>query len=68
MSKHKFQVGQLVELAPPLRRHTLGVYHIIALLPTEHGEPQYRVKSLAEANERCALEFELRAVTARHDE
>jgi hypothetical protein len=68
MRKHKFQVGQRVELAPPLRRHTLGVYQIIALLPIEHGEPQYRVKSLAEAHERCALEFELRAVAARDEE
>jgi hypothetical protein len=33
---------QLVELAPPLRRHSLGVYQILALLPVEQGEPQYR--------------------------
>jgi hypothetical protein len=62
MTKHKFRVGQTVELAPPMQRHALGVYQIIALLPIEHGEPQYRIKSVTEAHERRAFEHELRAV------
>jgi hypothetical protein len=49
-----------MELAPPTQRHALGVYQIVALLPVEHGEPQYSIKSLADAHHRCVLEFELR--------
>lgn len=52
MTKHKFRVGQTVELAPPTQRHALGVYQIIALLPIEQGEPQYR-KQLPGSND-CA--------------
>jgi hypothetical protein len=61
MTKHEFRVGQTVELVAPSRRHALGVYQIIALLPIEYGEPQYRIKSMSEAHERRAFEHELRA-------
>jgi hypothetical protein len=64
MTKHKFAVGQTVELVACSRRHVLGVYQIVALLPVEHGEPQYRIKSLTEAHAWRAVESELRAVTA----
>jgi hypothetical protein len=40
----------------------VGIYQIIALLPVEHGVPQYRIKSMTEAHERRAMERELRAV------
>jgi hypothetical protein len=61
MTQHKFRVGQTVELVAPSRRHALGVYQIVALLPIEQGEPQYRIKSVTEAHERRAFEHELRA-------
>jgi hypothetical protein len=64
MTKHKFSVGQTVELVAPSRRHALGVYQIVALLPVEHGEPQYRIKSVTEAHERRASEFDLRVIAA----
>jgi hypothetical protein len=48
----------------PSRRHALGVYQIVALLPIEHGEPQYRIKSVTEAHERRASEFDLRVIAA----
>jgi hypothetical protein len=36
-----------------------GTYQIVALLPVEQGEPQYRVKSLSEAHERAARSWPL---------
>jgi hypothetical protein len=64
VTKHKFRIGQTVELLGPFRRPEPGVYRIVALLPVEAGMPQYRIKSLSEAHERRALESELRALDA----
>lgn len=61
MARHKYKVGQLVVFVPgklampPASR----AYKIICLLPTEHGEPQYRIKGNTEAFERMARESEL---------
>ena len=57
---HKFKVGQSVEL---LRKEQhlkpLGLFEIVRIMPTEHGERQYRIRSLADGHERMALEAEL---------
>ena len=60
INMHKFKVGQSVEL---LRKEQhlkpLGLFEIVRIMPTEHGERQYRIRSLADGHERMALEAEL---------
>ena len=63
MANSKFKVGQTVDLMPA--RGTLPNsdrgYKIVRILPNEHGEQQYRIKSTAEAFERVAKECDLTA-------
>ncbi len=60
---HKFNIGQLVELAPRvLRSSAPGPYEIRHLVPAsdgDPGDPRYRIKSVAETHERVAPESEL---------
>jgi len=57
---HKFKLGQSVEL---LRKEQhlkpLGMFEIVRIMPIEHGERQYRIRSLADGHERVATEAEL---------
>ena len=61
MKAHKFKLGQLVQFVPG----KLGLaassreYKIVRLLPEEGGQPQYRIKGIAETFERMAKETEL---------
>ena len=61
MALHKYKVGQSVLFAPG----KLGMpvssreFKVIRLLPTENGQPQYRIKGLSESFERMARENEL---------
>jgi hypothetical protein len=60
---HKFNVGQIVELEPgSFRSAVLGPYEIRHLIPVSDRDPYnpcYRIKSVAEKNERVAPESEL---------
>ena len=60
---HKFNIGQIVELAPRvLRSSAPGPYEIRQLVPAsdrDPGDPCYRIKSIAEKHERVAPESEL---------
>jgi hypothetical protein len=61
---HKFNIGQIVQLAPRvLRSSAPGPYEIRHLVPAsdrDHpGDPCYRIKSIAEKHERVAPESEL---------
>jgi hypothetical protein len=60
---HKFNVGQIVELAPMVFRLSApGSYEIRHLVPASErdpGDPCYRIKSTAEKHERVALENSL---------
>jgi hypothetical protein len=61
MARHRYKVGQSVEfspgrLAPPASSRE---YKILRLLPFEHGDLLYRIKSTAETCERVAKESEL---------
>jgi len=60
---HKFQVGQIVDLAPKvLRSSAPGPYEVRHLIPAsdrDPGDPCYRIKSIAEKHERAALQSEL---------
>lgn len=66
--KHKFVVGQLVELArSPLLVTAVGVYEIRQRMPlsdVSSDSPHYRIKSLAESCERVAREHELTLSTS----
>ena len=60
---HKFNIGQSVDLAPTVLRHSAeGAYEILHLVPAPDGSPdnpRYRIKSIAEKYERVASESEL---------
>ena len=57
---HKFRVGQSVELAnSEMRLNRLGRFEVVRIMPTEHGQRQYRIRSLADGHERVAMEDEL---------
>lgn len=66
--KHKFVVGQLVELARnPLLVAAVGAYEIRQRMPlsdVSSDSPRYRVKSVAESYERVAREHELTLSTS----
>jgi hypothetical protein len=60
---HKFNIGQIVELAPRvLRSSAPGPYEIRHLVPAsdrDPADPCYRIKNIAEKHERVAPESEL---------
>ena len=60
---HKFNIGQIVELARMvLRSSASGPYEIVHLVPAsdrDPGDPCYRIKSIAEKHERVARQSEL---------
>jgi hypothetical protein len=57
---HKFQLGQIVTIRPALSRNVPGgVYQVIKQLPENHGEFEYRIKSVNELHQRVARESEL---------
>jgi hypothetical protein len=60
MAKHRFKIGELVEL----KQHRgadapRGPYEILAQLPEEGSVPLYRIKSSREDNQRVAEESQL---------
>jgi len=58
---HKFQVGQRVHLsAAYIERGAGGIYRIVATLPDDHGDEQYRIQSTTTPRERVAKESQLR--------
>jgi hypothetical protein len=61
MSQHRYKVGQFVDFAPSKLNlpATSGKYTIVKLMPPEHGQPQYRIKSSSEPFERVASESQL---------
>ncbi|HEX4113629.1 MAG TPA: hypothetical protein VH020_13935 [Stellaceae bacterium] len=57
---HKFRVGQTVTLLPNhygSNRH--AHFQVVWLLPQEHGNNHYRLKSVTDGHERVATEDEL---------
>jgi len=57
---HKFQVGQIVTIRLALSRNVPGgVYTVTKQLSENHGEFEYRIKSVDEVHERVARESEL---------
>ncbi|MBW4093723.1 MAG: hypothetical protein HIU82_21900 [Proteobacteria bacterium] len=60
---HKFKVGQMVEFLPGPRDANVprGRYKVQRLMPSETGDPQYRVKHAADSHERVIAESQLAA-------
>lgn len=60
---HKFKVGQRVHLsASNLNRHIAGIYKVIAQLPEERGDRQYRVVNSAGTQQRVVWESQLKGL------
>lgn len=61
MEAHKFKVGQSVVLLRNREAHLkpLGTFEIVRIMPTEHGNRQYRIRSTADGHERVVMEDEL---------
>lgn len=60
---HKFKVGQRVYLSGSgTNRHVTGTYKVLARLPEERGDPQYRIENSAGTQQRVAWESELKGL------
>jgi hypothetical protein len=58
--RHKFKVGQTVDLIPSMSRSAAsGHYEIVSLRPAEGESLQYRIKSRSESHERVVAESDL---------
>lgn len=63
MQTHKFKIGQTVRLsAAGVNRGFAGRYRIVALLPEERGDRQYRIQSSSGPQQRVAWESQLSGV------
>jgi len=63
---HKFKVGQRVHLTGSgVNRHIAGIYKVLARLPEERGDPQYRVENGAGTQQRVVWESELTGLENR---
>lgn len=61
MPDHKFRIGEIVFLTPSLDRNVPGgAYVVTRQLPEQHGEFEYRIRSVHEPHERVARESELK--------
>ena len=61
MARHKFAVGQVVDLLYDPRNANVprGRYKIQRLFPTDSGPPQYRVKHMEDGHERVITETQV---------
>ena len=60
MPQHQFKVGQTVRFrASAVERGASGIYKILALLPEERGDFQYRVENSEGSRQRVVWESQL---------
>lgn len=60
MKARKYRTGQMVSMTPNNAHGTpRGRFEITRLLPAEHGNYQYRIRSVVDGHERVVLESEL---------
>jgi len=61
MTRHKFAVGQLVDLRPSPGERNIpsGRYKVQRQLPSETRDLQYRVKHAVDGHERVVLESQI---------
>jgi hypothetical protein len=63
MPSHKFRVGQTVRLSPPaFDRGAAGLYRVVAHMPEERGDRQYRIQAATGGPQRVAWESQLSSV------
>jgi hypothetical protein len=56
----KFRVGQMVRFVPGTHERAYGgQYEVVAKLPEERGEEQYRLKSTSDGHERIVRESQI---------
>jgi hypothetical protein len=66
MATHKFKVGESVRFpAPATSRGVAGIYKVIALLPEERGDNQYRLGNPNRLQHRVARESQLSPTALR---
>jgi nucleoid-associated protein YgaU len=65
--QHKYEVGAVLEMIPNLRMSNRpgGACEVLARLPFEGNELQYRVQAVAERNQRIVAERDLRPSAGR---
>ena len=61
MNDHRFAVGEMVRFSPgsQMQATLRGTYTIVRLLPAEHNDQQYRIKSTTDGHERVVKESQL---------
>lgn len=60
---HKFKVGQSVHLsASGFNRHASGIYKVVAHLPEERGDAQYRIQNTVGTQQRVVWESQLKGL------
>jgi hypothetical protein len=60
MKARKYRNGQTVTMTPSRARAApKGRFEIVRLMPIEHGNYQYRIRSVMDGHERVVLEGEL---------
>jgi hypothetical protein len=63
MPTHKFKVGQTVRLSTAVMdRSFAGLYKVVALMPEERGDRQYRVQATGSPQQRVVWESQLTGV------
>lgn len=66
VTAHKFKVGRWVHLSGSGgNRHITGIYRILARLPEERGDPQYRVENRAGTQQRVVWQSDITEVEDR---
>jgi hypothetical protein len=70
MQHHKYGIGHLVWYTPGKLQPSskAGGYQVTRLLPAENGEPQYRIRNVAEPFERLASESQLSGRSPPHND
>ncbi|HWT30376.1 MAG TPA: hypothetical protein VN240_05035 [Propylenella sp.] len=59
---HKFKIGQMVRFTPGAHERSWGgMYQVVACLPEERGDQQYRIKSVKDAHQRVVRESQIGA-------
>jgi hypothetical protein len=58
--QHKFKIGQIVRFTPGAHERSWGgMYQVVACLPEERGDRQYRIKSVKDAHQRVVRESQI---------
>jgi hypothetical protein len=59
---YKYKIGQLVRFTPGAHeRNWAGLFHVMAKLPEERGDQQYRIKSVKDEHQRVVRESQIAA-------